>query len=134
MTPDLSYLTWSALLCILMWLPHISVRALIIGLPAAMGYPSEVPELPKWIARAARSHTNMVENLAPFAVLVLVAHVGGLANESTALGAALFFWAKLGHVIVHILGIPYIRTGAFLVSWVGMVLIAWQIVGPQLGG
>jgi len=125
MTPDLSYLAWSAILCLVMWLPHISARALIIGLPAAAGYPDGTPDLPKWIGRAARSHANMVENLPAFAALVLVAHVAGLANETTALGAALFFWAKLGHVIVHFLGVPYARTGAFLVAWIGMMLIAW---------
>ena len=28
-----------------------------------------------WVGRTARAHLNLVENLAPFAILVLVAHV-----------------------------------------------------------
>lgn len=128
MTPDLSYLAWSAILCIFLWWPHVNARALIVGPKAALGYPDAQPELPKWIGRGARAHANMVENLPAFAALVLIAHAGGMANEMTALGAALFFWGKLGHALVHILGIPYIRTALFFVAWIGMAVIAWQIV------
>jgi len=128
MTPDLTYLVWSALLCILLWVPHVSARALIVGPSAAFGYPDDLPELPKWIDRAARAHANMVENLPAFAALVLVAHVGGMANEMTALGAMLFFWGKVAHIIVHVLGIPYIRTAAFFAAWIGMILIGWEII------
>ena len=37
-----------------------------------------VPE--GWIGRAKRAHLNMIENLLPFAALVLVAHVTGAAR------------------------------------------------------
>ena len=42
----------------------------------------------------------------------------------TALGAQLFFWCRLAHAVVYIAGIPYLRTLAWLVSVVGMVMIA----------
>jgi len=128
MTPDLTYLAWSAILCLFLWWPHVNARALIVGPKSALGYPDSVPELPKWIGRGARAHANMIENLPAFAALVLVAHVGGVANEMTALGAAIFFWGKLVHVIVFMLGLPYIRTAAFFASWIGMVLIGWEIL------
>ncbi len=128
MTIELTYLAWMALVCILMWLPHVSARGLIIGPAQAAGYPDEEPELPKWIGRARRAHANMVENLAAFGVLVLIAHVAGVNNEMTALGAALFFWGKLVHTAVFIMGIPYARTLAFLVAWIGMLLIFYQLI------
>ena len=58
-----------------------------------------------------------------------MAHVGGMANEMTAMGAALFFWGKLAHTVIFILGIPWLRTLAFLVAWIGMVMIFLRIVG-----
>ena len=128
MTPDLLNLVWSAALCIVLWVPYIVARATIWGLPAAMGYPENPPELPKWVGRSVRAHMNLVENIGPFAVLVLVAHIGGMASETTALGAALFFWARIVQSIVHIAGIPYVRTGAFVVGWVGMAMILFEIV------
>jgi len=128
MTPDLVYLAWSAALCIVLWVPYIGARAMIWGLPAAMGYPDNPPELPKWVGRSIRAHMNLVENIGPFAALVLVAHFVGAASEATAMGAALFFWARIVQTAVHIAGIPYLRTAAFVVGWVGMAMIFQQIV------
>ncbi|MBT3787721.1 MAG: MAPEG family protein [Alphaproteobacteria bacterium] len=129
MTVDLTYLAWSAALCIVMWMPHVTARALKWGPAVAAGYPDDPPPVAKWITLAARAHANMVENMGAFTALVLVAHVGGMANETTALGAMLFFWAKLVHAIVHSLGIPWIRTLAFFVAWIGMVMIFLRIIG-----
>ena len=129
MTVDLTYLAWSAALCIVMWMPHVTARALAWGPSVAAGYPDDPPAVAKWITLAAKAHANMVENLPAFAALVLVAHVGGMANETPALGATLFFWGKLAHAVVHSLGIPWIRTGAFLVAWIGMVMIFLRIIG-----
>ena len=68
------------------------------------------PELPDWVVRANRTHINLVENLPSFAALVLVAHVAGAANGTTAAAAAVFFWARLAHALVFLFGIPYLRT------------------------
>lgn len=128
MTPDLTYLTWAAALCVLVWVPYILARITVWGLPQAMGYPDNPPELPKWSQRAAKAHLNLVENLAPFAALVLVAHVAGLANENTALGAAVFFWARVVQWLAHVAGVPYVRTLAFAVSLIGLGTIFVVIV------
>ncbi len=129
MTPDLTYLTWAAALCVVIWVPYILSRIMVWGLPQAMGYPESPPELPKWAGRSLRAHLNLVENLAPFAALVLVAHVAGLANETTALGAAIFFWARVVQWLVHVFGVPYVRTLAFAVSLVGLAIIFIAIIG-----
>ena len=46
----------------------------------------------------------------------------------TATGAALYFWGRLAHYLAYMLGIPYARTLAFTVAWIGMILIAWQVL------
>jgi uncharacterized MAPEG superfamily protein len=71
---------------------------------------------------------NMVENLAPFAALVLLASIADQASAATALGAALFFWARLVQAIVHIAGIPWARTLAFTVAWIGNLIILWEVI------
>ena len=129
MTTDLLYLTLSAGFCAILWIPYILSRVMTWGLVDAVGYPENPPALPGWAQRAIRVHANMVENLAPFAALVLVAQVIGATSETTALGAALFFWARIVHAIVFILGIPWLRTLAFVVAWVGIVIIFFEIIG-----
>jgi uncharacterized MAPEG superfamily protein len=66
----------------------------------------------------------MVENLVPFAAVVIAAQLAGKNGASTALGAQLFFWCRLAHAAVYILGIPYLRTLLWAASVVGMALIA----------
>lgn len=126
---DLRMLAYSALLCLALWIPYILSGISVKGLGRMMGYPSgDYSDLPAWAQRAHRAHLNLVENLAPFAALVLVAHVSGAANELTALGARLFFWARVVQAGVHIAGIPGVRTLAFAVSVVANLIIFVQIV------
>jgi len=128
MNTDLLYLTLSAGFCILLWLPYILSRIQTWGLINAVGYPVNPPELPPWARRSKRVHENMVENLAPFAALILIANVAGAANETTALGALIFFWARVVHAVVFTFGIPWLRTLSFAVSWIAMLLIFIEII------
>ena len=129
MTTDLMMLAWSAALCALLWVPYILARIGAWGLVDTVGYPDSPPDVPVWSARIKKAHANLVENLLPFGVLVLVAHVGGMANESTALDATLFFWSRVAHAIVYTVGIPWLRTVAFFGGFVGQVMIFIAIIG-----
>jgi len=130
MTTDLWMLVWSGLLCVLM--PFVYVLGLG-QVPAgfAWGFGNrDLPlELPPWAARAKRAHMNMIENLAPFAILVLTAHVAGKANAATALGAVIFFWSRVVYFLVYTAGIPYLRTLVFAVAGFGEILILTQLFG-----
>jgi uncharacterized MAPEG superfamily protein len=128
MTIDLLMLTWTAILCGVLFLPYVLCRIRVWGLVATVGYPKDPPALPDWAQRAHRAHLNLVENIGPFAALVLVSHVSGAASEITALGATVFFWARLVQAVVHILGIPWVRTLAFFVALLGEVLIVLEIL------
>ena len=77
--------------------------------------------------RAQRAHANLVENLAAFAILVLVAQVAGKANGMTALGAIIFFLARVAHAAVYTAGIVGLRTGVFFAGVAGEVLILIQL-------
>jgi len=83
--------------------------------------------VPPWAARAIRAHANLTENLAPFAVLVLVAQVAGKSNHMTALGAEIFFVARVAHLLIYTAGITVVRTAAFFLGVAGEVLILSQL-------
>lgn len=128
MTPDLTYLAYTAVLTALLWIPYILGRVATAGLPTPESYRDVTPpEAPAWVKRCDRAHLNAVESLAPFAALVLVAHVAGVANEQTAMWAAFYFWARIAHALVFWAGIPYVRTLSFAVGFVAMLGIAWEI-------
>ena len=63
-----------------------------------------------------------------FAALVLVAQVAGKTNATTALGAQLFFWGRVFYAPVYWIGVPWLRTGVWAVSLVGLVMILAQLV------
>ena len=126
---ELRLLVYSAFLCLILWIPYIVSEISVRGVTRAVSYPTgEYSDLPDWAQRAHRAHLSLLENLAPFAALVLVAHALDATNAATALGAQLFFWARVVQAGVHIAGIPWLRTVAFVVGWVGNLIIFWQIL------
>jgi uncharacterized MAPEG superfamily protein len=127
MKPELMYLAWSVLLAIVHML--ITVVALFShsGLMVTVGNRANLPELPGWGGRAVRANENMAQNLVLFAAVVLAVVVTGTTNASTLLGAQLFFWARVAYAVCYIGGLPWLRTGSWLVSIAGVLMILWQL-------
>jgi uncharacterized MAPEG superfamily protein len=128
MTPELMYLVWSAALTFILVLIAVGGATLQVGLPTLAGNREGLPKLTGWAGRAQRAHFNMLESLILFAVLVFVAQLAGIHNATTLLGAQLFFWGRVAHAVVYIAGIAWLRTAAWGVSVVGLVLIFLQLI------
>ena len=128
MKPELVLLVWSVALAFVQVLVAVSGATLQVGLPALAGNREGLPPLTGWVGRAQRAHRNMLESLPLFIALVLVAQAAGKANMTTLLGCQLFFWGRLAHWLVYLAGIPWLRTLAWVVSVVGLVLIFLQLV------
>jgi len=128
MSPDLKYLLLSAILCFVQMLIAATGATQQVGLPALAGNREGLPEIVGWAGRARRAHRNMVENLVLFSALVLIAAVAGKANAMTAMGAMIFFWARLAYAVIYLIGIPWVRTLVWFVSVIGMAMIAWVLL------
>lgn len=128
MTTDLTMLAWTAAFTSLLWIPYILARIQKVGVMQTLTYAAEDEPLPGWAARAKKAHYNAVENLAPFAAVVIVAHLAAAANATTALWASIYFWARVAHYFGHISGLPFVRTALFTVGWIAILVIFWQIV------
>ena len=128
MTIDLWSLVWTGVLCLVIPLIYGVGRSQTTGgMQWALGNRDQPLAVPTWAARAERAHANLVENLPPFAILVLVANLAGVANYWTALGAQLFLWSRVAHVVVYTAGWIGVRTAVFLVGIAGEVLILIQL-------
>ncbi len=128
MSVELSLLAWSVILTLAQMLVAGMGSNVQVGLTVLAGNREDMPAITGWAGRAKRAHANMLENLVLFAALVLVAHVAGKSNAMTALGAQLFFWARLAYAVIYVAGIPWLRTLAWFVSIAGLVLIFLQLL------
>ena len=77
MTVDLKMLIASAVLTVLLALPYTVGFLFTRGLFVMAGNREDFPPGKGWIGRAHRAHLNMVENMVPFAALVLAAAASG---------------------------------------------------------
>jgi len=128
MTPELMYLLWSVALTVVLVVVATLGATQQVGLPKLAGNRDNMPELQGWAGRAERAHRNMLESLVLFAILVLAARALNVSNDLTVLGAQLFFWGRLAHAGLYIAGITWVRTAAWAVSVVGLLLIFLQLI------
>lgn len=128
MKPELQLLAWSVLLAFVQMLIAVQGAMAQVGLMPLFDNREGLPEIKGWGGRAARAHRNMLENLVLFAALVLIVAVTGKSNNMTLLGAQLFFWGRVAYAGIYVAGIPYLRTAAWTVSVIGLVLIFLQLV------
>lgn len=127
MTPELKLLLWSVALTVVQVLVAAATANSQVGLMPLVGNREDLPALTGLAGRAQRAHRNMIENLPLFIALVLIAQIAGRTNATTLLGAQLFFWARLAYAIIYLAGIPWLRTLAWAISVIGLVLIFLQV-------
>lgn len=129
------YLGLSGILTVLLWTPYILARAYVWGIPTFLnnypeGFPKTQPEAPLWAQRSQRAHLNMVETLPAFIAVVIAAGIiaPDVAYNSIAQWAEVFFLARVAHAVIYTLGIPYLRTPSYLVSWFAILMIGISII------
>ncbi len=128
MKPELTLLVWAVVLTLVQAVVAVQGAMMQVGLATLAGNREGMPEIAGWGGRAARAHRNMLENLVLFAALVLVAVAAGRTNDMTLLGAQIFFWARVAYAFVYVAGVPWLRTGVWGVSVVGLALIFLQLI------
>ena len=129
MTPDLTYLAYTAMLTAALWSPYVVSQVMTNGPLRPSNYvdPTQRP-LPAWGKRADRTYLNAVEAFAPFAALVIIAQVAGKADAMTAFWAMAFFWLRLAHAVAYLLGVAYVRTILFTLGFVCVVGVFWDLI------
>lgn len=128
MKPELTWLLFAVLLTFGQVLVAVVGGQLQVGLPMLAANRENMSEFKGWVGRAQRAHRNMLENMVLFVPLVLIAVVAGKTNSTTLLGAQIFVLARLVYALVYYAGIPWLRTGVWFVSVVGLAMIALQFL------
>jgi uncharacterized MAPEG superfamily protein len=128
MTLELKLLVWSTALALLQMLIALLAAIAQVGFLALIGNRDNLPALEGLAGRAQRAYRNMFESLVVFATLVLVAQVAGKTNAAMALGAQMFFWGRLAYAPVYVIGIPWLRTALWGVSFAGLLEMLLQLL------
>jgi uncharacterized MAPEG superfamily protein len=128
MSLELTLLVWSVALAFVQMLVAVCGAILEFGLPGFAGNRESLPQAARGAGRAPRPHRNMLENLVLFAVLVLVTEITNKNNAMTGYGAQLFFWARVIYAVIYVIGLPWLRTGVWAISAIGLVVIFLQLV------
>ena len=128
MSKEMFWLVLTVAMTGLIWVPYILDRTAVRGLMGALANPSpsDKPQS-AWAQRMMAAHANAVENLVVFAPLVLAAQALSIATAATAFACALYFWSRLAHLIVYTLGIPGLRTLAFVGGFIAQAILVLAI-------
>ena len=128
LTKELLWLTLTCILTGLIWIPYVLDRVKVRGLWSALDNPSpgDKPQSP-WAQRLYFAHTNAVDNLAVFAPLVIILNLIDYSNRATVYACAIYFWARLAHVIVYGLGLPVFRTLVWTVGFLCQIVLVLAI-------
>jgi uncharacterized MAPEG superfamily protein len=131
--PELYWLAFIALATLMMWAPYILESFVRRGIFPTMGNPTpNDPSPPAWADRAKRAHLNAVDNLVVFAPLVLGLAAMGANTGITLAAAKLYVFARLGHYLVYVAGVPVLRTVLFLAGIAATVVIGLAVLGANV--
>lgn len=133
MTTELEMLLWVVALTIVMWIPYVLAHIANVGVMEALTYRGDGTPLPAWAERAKKAHRNAIENLVPFATLVIAADFLAVTNEATVSAAMVYFWCRAAHFVLYTLNVPFGRTLAFTGGWLAQLCLLYQILSVNWG-
>jgi uncharacterized MAPEG superfamily protein len=121
---EIQYLCWSVVLGLVQLIVATVMATRELGTKWNAS-PRDEQVKPKSVVtgRMLRAFANFKETFVFFVVAVLVVTVLGKGNGTSALGAQLYFWARVAYVPVYAAGIPVLRSLIWLVSLAGMVMV-----------
>ena len=77
--------------------------------------------------RADRALRNFLETYVAFVGLALALAVTDRAGGAGAIGAAVWFWARVAYLPLYLFGVPYVRTAVWLVSMIGLAAMLYRL-------
>jgi len=124
MTVELKMLAWSIVLGIVSVFVAGTLSTMQRGLLWNLGNrDGDVKSLIGAAARAHRANWNFLETFPFFAAAVLAVVLAQRTSAATALGAQLYFWGRLAYLPVYTIGIPFLRTLLWGVTFAGLLMV-----------
>jgi uncharacterized MAPEG superfamily protein len=124
MTTELNVLAWGCILAFVHIFVAVRSKTRQYGTKWNVGARDEelLPPRPI-VGRLARAQANFFETFPIFAAAALILAVAGLGDRWTAIGAWLWLAARIVYLPLYASGVAVVRTIAFLLSVVGIVMV-----------
>jgi uncharacterized MAPEG superfamily protein len=124
MTTELQMLAWTIVLGLVQLFLDASLKTSQRGLAWNAGPRDGATRPLDGVAgRVNRAFNNFLETFPMFAAAVLAVVVSGRAGERAALGAQVYFWARVAYVPAYAAGIPYVRSLIWGISLLGILMV-----------
>jgi uncharacterized MAPEG superfamily protein len=121
---ELRMLAWSVVLGLVQLFAAAALMTRQRGMQWNAGARDGVPTPLTGVAgRLERAQRNFLETFPFFAAAALAVALTGRSDAMTALGAQLYFWARVAYVPIYAAGIPYVRSFVWAVSLAGLLLV-----------
>jgi uncharacterized MAPEG superfamily protein len=130
MTTELTVLAWGCVLALLHVFIAVQVKTRQYGTAWNLGPRDEdLPPARPIVGRLARAQANFFETFPVMVAAVLIVSAAGLNDRWTAIGALLWLGGRVLYLPLYAMGVRYLRSLAWAVSLLGIVLI----LKPALG-
>ncbi|MGB3408192.1 MAG: MAPEG family protein [Jannaschia sp.] len=133
MTPELWWMTWTAILGATLWVPYIvgvNTEPARDGAEDPFVRPADLRDLRPWVHRAHRAHLNLLEQFLPMLAVVLIAHAAGISTPVTIWASGLFFGLRVIHAVGMISGrarFP-VRPLIFTAGWLCVLAVGGTVI------
>lgn len=124
MGTELQMLAWAIVLGLFHLMLDATLKTSQRGLAwNASARDGEPKPLGRVAGRVNRGFRNFLETFPMFAVAVLAVVLAGRGDAQTALGAQIYFWARVAYIPAYASGVPYVRSAIWAVSLVGLLMV-----------
>ncbi|MEM0987142.1 MAG: MAPEG family protein [Pseudomonadota bacterium] len=118
--------------CVILFSVHIGAEAIAGNLQYSakdlVGPRDTLPPPNAAVGRCKRATQNMLESMAMFAPLVIVAVETDRSNATTEFAAGLFFFARVLYAPSYWFGIPWLRSLVWFAGIVGIAMVLLQVL------
>jgi uncharacterized MAPEG superfamily protein len=128
MSIELQYLVFAIFLILIQMVLQIGAGFMANGFMGLAGSRDDEVLTTGVGGRFERAYYNMLETFPVFAALVLIIQVTESWTLVSALAVQVYFWARVAYIPLYIIGIPFLRTMAWLASMTGIVMLAWPLL------
>lgn len=132
MTIELRWMLFTALFAASLWIPYV-VGVNITDFPGKNEQfvrPPDHQGMTPWVHRSFRAQANLIEQLLPFAIVVLIGSAAGISTSVTRITVIAFFAVRVLHAIGYISGVARkpLRPMLYLTGWLITLVHASQLL------
>lgn len=128
MSIELQYLIFAIFLVLIQMVLQSVAGFVANGLMGAAGSRDDEVLTSGVGGRFERAYYNMLETFPVFVALVLIIQLTESWTTTSALAVQIYFWARVAYIPLYVIGIPFLRTIAWLISMAGVLMLAWPLL------